>query len=80
MGFDTYISDGVANIRPDTILGEIFFLHQHTTNPLKYVHKNSKYGHLVAITDSDNYELFSRAEIDKVWVDKILLHLSGGKE
>ena len=78
MGSEADISDGVAKIRPDTILGEIVCLHQHTANPLKYVHKNSKYGHLVAITDSDNYELFSRSEIDKVWVDKILFHLSGG--
>ena len=47
---------------------------------LNYVHKNSKYGHHVAIPDSDTQEYFSRAARDKGWVDEILLHLSGGKE
>ena len=55
MGFDTDISVGVGKMRAYTLLGEIIRLHQSTKNPLKYVHKNSKYGNLVAITDSDNH-------------------------
>ena len=58
MGFGTDISDGVAKMRSATLLGEIVCLHQHTKNPLRYVHTNSKYGHLVAIPDSDNQESF----------------------
>ena len=80
MGFDTDIYDGVTNIRASTILGDIVHLHQRTKNPLKYVHKNSKYGHIVTIPDYDTQESFSRAARDKVWVEKIILHLSGGKE
>ena len=30
MDFDTDISDGVSKMRADTILGEIFHLHQRT--------------------------------------------------
>ena len=56
MGFGTDISDGVAKMMTATLLGEIFRLHQHTKNPLKYAHKNSKYGHLVAIPASDTQE------------------------
>ena len=63
-----------------TLLGEIVCLHQHTKNPLKYVYTNSNYGHLVAMTASVTHESFSRATIYKGWVDKILLHLSVGKE
>ena len=58
MVFDTDISDGVAKMRVATILGEIVRLHQRTKNMLKYVHTNSKYGHLVAIPDSCTQELF----------------------
>ena len=53
MGFDTDISDGVEKMRAATILGEIICLHQRTKNPLKYVHKNSMYGHVVTIPYSD---------------------------
>ena len=56
MGFDTDISDGVAKMRAATLLGDIVRLHQRTKNPLKYVHANSKYWHIVAITDSDARE------------------------
>ena len=77
MGFDTDISDGVSKMRAATLLGGIFCLHQCTKNPMKYVHTNSKYGHIVSIPDSDTQELFSRATRDKVWVDEIILHLSG---
>ena len=52
MGFETDISDGVKKMRAATILGDIFCLHQHTKNMLKYVHTNSKYGHLIAIPAS----------------------------
>ena len=61
MGFDTDISDGVAKIRAAALLVDIVSLHQCTKNMLKYVHTNSKYGHLVTITDSDTQESFSRA-------------------
>ena len=40
MGFDTDISDGVTKMRAEDLLGEIVRLHQHTKNPLKYVHTN----------------------------------------
>ena len=56
MDFDTDIYDGVAKMRAATILGEIVRLHQCTKTPLNYVHQNSKYGHLVAITASDTQE------------------------
>ena len=59
---------------------EIVRLRQRTKSPLKYVHTSSKYGHIFAIPASDTQELFSRAERDKDWVDKIIFHLSGGKE
>ena len=80
MGFDTDISGGVTEMRAATILGDIVRLHLRTKNPLKYVHTNSKYGHLVAIPASDTHESFSRYARDKGWVDKIPLHLSGGEE
>ena len=73
MGFDTDIYDGFEKMRAATILGEIVRLHQCTKNTLKYVHNNSKYGHLVSITASNNQESFSRAVRDKVWLDEILL-------
>ena len=38
IGFDIDISDGVTKMRADTLLGDIFCLHQHTKHPLKYVH------------------------------------------
>ena len=53
MGFDTDISDGFAKMRASTLLGEIVCPHQHTKHPLKYVQRNSKYGHIVAIPASD---------------------------
>ena len=80
MGFDTDISDGVAKMRAATLLVDIVCLHQCTKNPLKCVHTNSKYRHLVEIPASDNHELFSISARDKVWVDEIFLHSSGGKE
>ena len=80
MGFDTDISDGVTKMSADTILGEIVCLHQRTKNPLRYVHTNSKYDHLISISDSDTQESFSRSARDKDWVDKILLRFSVGKE
>ena len=70
MGFDTGIYDGVTKIRASTLLGDIFHLHQLTKNPLKYVHQNSKYGHLVTKPDYDTQESFSRAARYKAWVDK----------
>ena len=70
MDFCTDISDGVAKIGEATLLGDIFCLRQFTKNPLKHVHTNSKYGHLVSIPDSDTKESFSRAARDKLWVDK----------
>ena len=76
MGFCTDISDGVSKLRASTLLGDIVLLRQFTKNTLKYVHTQSKYGHMVAIPDSDTQELFSRAARDKVWVDKIILHFS----
>ena len=69
MGFYTDIYDEASKMRSATLLGEIFHLHQRTKNPLKYVHTNSKYGHLVAIPDSDTQESFSRSVRYKVWVD-----------
>ena len=74
--FDTYISDGDVKKRAATILGDIFHLHQCTKNTLKYVHTNSKYGHIVLIPDSHAQESFSRSASYKGWDDKILLHLS----
>ena len=47
---------------------------------MKYVHTNSKYGHLVSIPYSYTKEYFSRSAKDKGWVDKIIIHSSGGKE
>ena len=49
MGFDTDDSGGVAKMRASTLLVEIDCLHKRTKNRLKYVHANSKYGHLFAI-------------------------------
>ena len=80
MGFDTDISDGVAKMSAATLLGKIVRLHQHTKNPLKYVHTNSNYGHIFVIKTSERWEFFSRSARDKGWVDGILLHSSGGKE
>ena len=80
MGFDTYISVGVSKMRAATLLGEVDRLNQCTKNPLKYVHKNSKYGHLVAIPYSGTQESFSRSTRDKGWVDKIIPLFPGGKE
>ena len=80
MGFDNDISDRVAKIRAATLLGEVVRLHQRTKNLLKHVHTNSKYGHLVAIPDSDTQELFSRSVRDKGYFEKIIFHSSGGKE
>ena len=62
-------------MRATIILGEIVRPHQRTKNPPKYVHTNSKYGHLVAMPDSETQESFSRSARNKGWVDKILLHL-----
>ena len=63
-----------------TLFGDIFRLHQCTKKPLKYVHTNSNYGHLVSIPASDTQEFFSRAARYKYWVDQICIHLSGSKE
>ena len=74
MGFDTNISDGVAKMRADTILGDIVRRYQCTKNPLKYAKTNSRYGHFIGIPDSDTQEYFSRSGLGKVWVEEILLH------
>ena len=58
VGFDTDKYDGVAKTRSAILLRYIVHLHQRTKNPLNYVHSNSKYGHIVAIPDSDTQELF----------------------
>ena len=58
MGFDTDISGGVAKMRAAAFLGEVVRIHQCTKKLLKCVHTNSKYGHLVAIPDSDTQESF----------------------
>ena len=79
MGFDAYISDGVAKMRAATLLGEIVRLHQRTKNLLNYFHTDSKYVHLVAIPDPGTQDFFSKSARDKLWVDEILLHSSGGK-
>ena len=80
MGFDTDIYDGVEKIISATLLEDIVRLHQLTKNPLKCVHKNSKYGYLVVILDSDTWEWFSLSTRYKGWVDKIILHYSDRKE
>ena len=80
MDFDAGISSGVKKMRAATILGDILRPQQCTKNLLKYFHKKSKYGHFVAIPDSVAQEQFSRAAIDKGWVDKMLPHSSGVKE
>ena len=80
MGFQIYVSDGVAKMRAAILLGDIVRLHQRTKNLLKYVHIKSKYGNLVAIPASDTQEFFSGAARDKGWVNKILLHSPVGKE
>ena len=80
MGLYTGVSDVVAKICADTILEDIVRLNQRTKNPLKYVHTNSKYGHIFSIPASDTQESFSISARDKVWVDKILLQFLGGKE
>ena len=67
-------------MRAATILGEIVRLQQCNKNPLKYVHAISKYGNIVAITDSSTQESFSISARDKGWDDKILLHFSVGNE
>ena len=67
-------------MRAANILGDIVRLHQCTKNILKYVHTNSKYGHIVAMSASDTQESFSRYARDKGWVDKKYIHSSGGKE
>ena len=79
MEFDANVTDGVEKMRATTILVEIVGLHQCTKNLLKNVHTNSKYRPLVVIQASDTQELFSISAKDKVWFDKTLLHLSGGK-
>ena len=63
-----------------TLLVDIVRLHQRTKNPLRYVQTNSKYGHIVAIPDYDAQEYSSRSEIEKVWVEKIILRFSRGKD
>ena len=62
MVFDTDIYDGVTKMRAATLLGEIVRLHQHTKDPLKYVHKNSKYGNLFAIPASYTQAYFQDLE------------------
>ena len=53
VGFDTDISDGVAKMWEAILLGDIVRLHQRTKNQPKYVHTNSKYGHIFSIPSSD---------------------------
>ena len=69
VGFDTDISYGVAKMRASTLFGDIIHQHQCTKNTLNYVHKTSKYGHLVSIPAAVTQELFSRSARDKGWVD-----------
>ena len=75
IGFDTGISDEVAKMRAATLLGDIFHIHKCTKKSLKYLHKDSKYGNLVAMPDSATQGFFSIASRYKVWVGKMLLHL-----
>ena len=79
MGFDTGIYDGFETMSTVTLLGEIVRLHKCTKHLLKYVHKNSKYGHIVAIPASANQEWSSRSAIEKGRFEKTLIHYSGGK-
>ena len=72
MGFGTDIYDGVAKMRASTLLGDIVCLHQRTKTPLKYVHKNSKYGHLVAIPAYDNQDFFQDLQETKSGLTKFL--------
>ena len=58
-------------MRATTLLGDIDHLHQRTKTPLKYVHTNSKYGHIFAITYSETHESFWRYARDKGWVEKL---------
>ena len=67
-------------MRAATILVYIVCLHQCTKNTLKYVHTKSKCGHIFVMPYYFTQESFSRSARDKGWVDKMLLHLSGGKE
>ena len=39
-------------MREATLLGDIFCLYTFTKTPLKYVHTDSRYGHLVTIPAS----------------------------
>ena len=80
MGFDTDISCGVKKMRAATLLEWIVRLYQCNRNTLNFFHTNSKYGHLVVRQASYDQEPLSRAAIDKVWIDEILLCSSVGKE
>ena len=72
IGFDTDISDGVVKLRVANILGEIVRLCKCTKTPLKYVHKNSKYGHLVAIPAYDNQDFFQDLQKTRSGLTKFL--------
>ena len=56
MGFGTDFFDGVTKMRAATLLGKTVRLQKRTKIPIKYVNKNSKYGHIFAITVSDTQE------------------------
>ena len=66
-------------MRAATLLGSILRFRKCTKTPLKYVHTNSKYWHIVAITASDTQEQFTISERNKIRVETILLHSSGVK-
>ena len=70
MGFDNDISDGVEKMRAAIPLVEIVRLHQHTKNPLKYVHTNSNYGHLSSMPSSDTQYLYLAALENNSWVSE----------
>ena len=80
MSFYADVSGGVEKLRVATHLGEFVRTHQLTKNLLNYVHTNSDYGHIVEITSSETQESFSRSAKEKLWVEEIILCLSGGKE
>ena len=81
MGFGSDVSDGVVKMRAAILMGEIFRLHQRTKNPLKYVHTNSNYGHLVSMPDSDTQDSLQELQEIKTGLTKFLsIHLVVGRK
>ena len=72
MSFGADISDRVVKIWVATLLGGIFRLHQHTKNLLKYVHKNSNYGHLVTMPSYDTQDIFQELQETKTGLTKFV--------